>query len=80
MRGAVVLPAPAVVLHVSVVLPLIPVAVFPAPAAVLRARATVLEAEVDMRSRRGKVVRKGREEGNYFIGFFFSAQGALTQI
>jgi hypothetical protein len=34
------------------------------------ARATVLEAEVDMRSRRGKVVRKGWEEGN-FIGWFF---------
>jgi hypothetical protein len=63
MRGAVVLPAPAVVLHVSVVLPL-------TPAAVMRARATVLEAEVDMRSRRGMVVRKGREEGNYFIGWF----------
>jgi hypothetical protein len=59
-----------VVLHVSVVLPLIPTTVFPAPAAVLRARATVLEAEVDMRSRRGKVVRKDREEGNYFIGWF----------
>jgi hypothetical protein len=65
-----VLPAPAVVLHVSVVLPLTLATVFPVPAAVLLARSTVLEAEVDMRSRGGKVVRKGREEGNYFIGWF----------